>query len=1173
MKSVESTPQSKVWLQKLYDFLMWWTTPTHKPESRFLRRRLRLLLTVLTFSTILSLLGTLFQFVVNEEAAPAMFVGFISGVVLYVIARWGTYQLTAAAVAVICLLVPYAIISLVTFADTAMVFILSNIGMLLVGLLLFNGRHLALLLIISISLYLVYNLADPTLTLVEATVSLVAILPFAALTLVISYMIARDNDDYLAVQQNSVEREANLRQIIEAIPQIVLVTRDNQILLANRQATHLMQQDPTRTLVGDSLHNYLQEMPKSLSLHTQDSLTFQLETELLLAKQTPQPVHVIANAFNYQNEVAILWLIQNTPDTALAPTNGRVRSQTQNGANPLTVALPTTLDYSTTDQAQRYEMISELISDYAYAQHVENTTVSHFLWITGAYQETTGHSLAELMQQQDWLSLIAKDDQYEYQVRQTQLLAGDASVIDYRIVRPDGQVRWVRDSARPIWTRDNQEIYQIIGAAHDITERVTAEEALKSLIVQQAVVAELGLLALAYDDLHDLLDHALVLIEQVLQISACDIQSLSEDGKSLMLITQSGLTNTNPTAHFSIKPDASQAAFTLAALEPVIASHLKSETRFASWQVLHESNIQSSASLIIYGQKQPYGVLSVHSQQPRVFTEDDVYFLQSLANVLGTFIERFRARQAERTEREFAEALRDATVMINSRLELPNVLDKMLEFVSHAISTSHTSSIMLRDSETGIFRIASLWKFPPVVAATADEIAFDTYNMPLLQRLTAGENILIPDVHSNPDWYMPEKQEWIQAYLGAPIMVEDGCIGVINLNSTQVGAFTQADMRRLRTFADKTGNAILNARRSEDLARTVAERTSELRSEQERLRAILEGTADGIFYTVDDEIHYTNTALCTMTGYRSTELDGKHQEILWPDKMDSDELEKIQGLQTHLMSGEIWRSEMQLQRHDGSHFDAGLTISRVSDVNEPLLRAVTIVRDISAAKELDRKKGRFLANAAHELRSPLTAINTSLYMIRRNPSERERYLERIQMISDDLNSMVANLLDISYFETGKIVLHPENIILQDLLEHIVVIQRDEAAKKNLPLEASWPEEPISLLADRSRLQQVFRNLLTNAIRYTDDGHIIVRACLKNGFVEIDFEDTGCGIAPENLENIFQPFFREDYETDQKGAGLGLSIAKEIVERHDGTITVQSSVSVGTTFTVCLPLLK
>jgi signal transduction histidine kinase len=274
----------------------------------------------------------------------------------------------------------------------------------------------------------------------------------------------------------------------------------------------------------------------------------------------------------------------------------------------------------------------------------------------------------------------------------------------------------------------------------------------------------------------------------------------------------------------------------------------------------------------------------------------------------------------------------------------------------------------------------------------------------------------------------------------------------------------------------------------------------------------------------------------------------------------------------------IWHGEAKLLRKDNSKFDARMVATNVLGADDNPAGMVLVIRDVSAAKRLEDQKSRFIATASHELRTPITNVKTRLYLIEKQPEKLQDHLEVISSVTDRMQKLVEDLLDISRFENGAIILNHLEVVLQDMIEDVIKVQAPEATDKGLNILADMPTEAIYVRVDQSRMTQVITNLITNAIHYTpEDGEITITLTteeeiqqnIRHYYAVIKVRDTGIGISQDALDNVFKPFFRvNEY---QSGAGLGLSIAKEIVKLHEAEIMVESEEGVGTCFTVKLEI--
>ena len=221
------------------------------------------------------------------------------------------------------------------------------------------------------------------------------------------------------------------------------------------------------------------------------------------------------------------------------------------------------------------------------------------------------------------------------------------------------------------------------------------------------------------------------------------------------------------------------------------------------------------------------------------------------------------------------------------------------------------------------------------------------------------------------------------------------------------------------------------------------------------------------------------------------------------------------------------------------------------------------------AEQSDRLKTAFLANMSHEIRTPLNAIIgfSSLLHYVENEQEREQYISLINHNNQLLLKLINDVLDLSKIEAGHIELHSEWFNPAELIEESIT-EYERNVPAGVKLFARYPAAPGQIEHDPMRIKQILNNFISNALKNTVQGHIEVCYEMDTDSIRISVSDTGCGIPPDKLEMIFERF--EKVDSFAQGAGLGLSICKSIVEKMNGVITVDSTMGVGSTFTVELP---
>jgi signal transduction histidine kinase len=232
---------------------------------------------------------------------------------------------------------------------------------------------------------------------------------------------------------------------------------------------------------------------------------------------------------------------------------------------------------------------------------------------------------------------------------------------------------------------------------------------------------------------------------------------------------------------------------------------------------------------------------------------------------------------------------------------------------------------------------------------------------------------------------------------------------------------------------------------------------------------------------------------------------------------------------------------------------------------------------LDALSTAEKEQQQFIADVSHELRTPLTVLRGSLEVTleeERPPEEYREALGNALLEVRHLARLSQNLLFLVRGESGRITLSFANMDLTRLLADLARDLVPAAADRGLTVTAELPEKPITAFVDADRLQQVFHNLFENAMRYTPSGgSIVVRLTAAPGEARMDVSDTGIGIPEKDLPFVFERFFRSDRarRAYSGGSGLGLSIARWIVQAHKGKIAVRSAPGQGSTFTVSLPL--
>jgi signal transduction histidine kinase len=250
----------------------------------------------------------------------------------------------------------------------------------------------------------------------------------------------------------------------------------------------------------------------------------------------------------------------------------------------------------------------------------------------------------------------------------------------------------------------------------------------------------------------------------------------------------------------------------------------------------------------------------------------------------------------------------------------------------------------------------------------------------------------------------------------------------------------------------------------------------------------------------------------------------------------------------------------------------------IVDESKNILGVVTLLQDVTRFKNLDRMKSEFIATVSHELRTPLTSINMAVDIMSQEVLGKinEHQRDMLATAKDDcerLTKLVKELLDMSRLESGKYELKRERINLRSLVEEALKPLRLQFREKGIRLETEISADTPEVPGDHRQLSWVVANLVSNALRYTPaDGTVTVHSDLMSDCVRVSVKDSGRGIPPDAVEVIFDKFVQIKQSTDATpgSVGLGLAIAKEVVEAHGGKIWVESSVGRGSTFFFTIP---
>jgi PAS domain S-box-containing protein len=379
-----------------------------------------------------------------------------------------------------------------------------------------------------------------------------------------------------------------------------------------------------------------------------------------------------------------------------------------------------------------------------------------------------------------------------------------------------------------------------------------------------------------------------------------------------------------------------------------------------------------------------------------------------------------------------------------------------------------------------------------------------------------------------------------------------------------------------------------------------------------KLFLAVEQSPESILITnIDAEIEYANAAFLRTSGYRREDVIGKNPRILQSGKTPAS---TYAALWDSLAKGKTWKGELYNCRKDGSEYVESASIAPLRQADGSISHFVAVKEDITETKRLGLElnqhrqhlevmveqrtselvaarelaetasiaKSSFLANMSHEIRTPMNGIIGMANILRREgvTSKQAKRLDTIDASAQHLLSVINDVLDISKIEAGKFTLEEAPLVVSSLMANVSSILSERVKDKDIHLLIETEHLPHSLVGDATRLQQALLNYATNAVKFTEQGTVTLRALKQqetDDSVMVRFEviDTGIGIEPEAMSRLFGAFEQADNSMNRKygGTGLGLAITQRLAELMGGTAGADSTAGVGSTFWFTVKLAK
>lgn len=807
------------------------------------------------------------------------------------------------------------------------------------------------------------------------------------------------------------------------------------------------------------------------------------------------------------------------------------------------------IEKSLLESNERFDQIAKHIPEVFWISE----RIGGLVYVSPAFESIYGSSADELYRgTKQHIDFVHPDDHvlvndaYEHEIR------GEALQLEYRIVRPNGEIRWIYDRAFPVLDPKGQ-LLRTIGIASDITEQKQREAERRELLS-------------TLEDAE----------EQV------GLASWSQD-----VLEHKGRWSTHMFTLFGFDP--AQGIPSL----PDFLEHIHPEDRAILGGALSKMfEGQETPNVFLYRTNPAYGEMRILKPSYRVETNAS----GQITKFFGTVLDITERKRAE-AELEYRQKLLEKVIHAGKNITSIIDPDSCFQQIHHNIITN------LGFDRVGLFLVSletNLVKGAYGTDRNGRLVRNDWYSQKIDQwsdwetALQSPTGITFDEDYQATHNPPPEDEMYgVKQHVTLAAWAGEKPVALITVDNLLTGKpIAPADLEALQLFAGYAGLAIENAHMHTGLENLVEERTDALSQSQKSLQLFLD-TANDLIQSLDEngQYIYVNQTWCNILGYSSEEakemnmlqvVDKEYQEHclnIFNSLMVDGKSQIIEvGFRTRQGNLVIVEGSISVQmRNDGKRITNGF----FRDVTERK-RAEIAMRQANIEMERAlRMKDEFLTSMSHELRTPLNSVlglSESLLEETVGPinSRQQRYLKIISESGGHLLSLINDILDLAKIEAGHIHLEITKVNVHHICKASRIIVEPLAKSKLQTIELQISESINTIQADERRLKQMIVNLLSNAIKFTPNGGKIgIKASIDSSHARLLIEvwDTGIGIRQQDMEHLFQPFVQLDagLARESSGTGLGLALVAQMARMHGGTVIVDSEFGKGSRFTLNLPL--
>lgn len=781
---------------------------------------------------------------------------------------------------------------------------------------------------------------------------------------------------------------------------------------------------------------------------------------------------------------------------------------------------------------QRYRIISEVTSDFAYSLSVMDNNDLALDWITPAFENITGYSIEKIKTVRSFIKLIHQDDVHKIRGIASRFTRGEEINTEIRVIKKNKEVCWVKFTARPIWDTEHKKIVSIYGAAYDITKRKFVENELLELNNE---------LELRVAERTAQLEDAVAGLQREIKSRLEIEEKLRESEERYRNLIE-------------FSPDA-------------IAVHYNGKVLFANPSTFKLMGAKNADEII----NKP--ILDFVHPDQKQFVIDRVKESSKNNEVIPPAEEKFIKLNGE--------------VIDVETTGVPTIFNgnRAIQVIFRDITERKRAEATLRESEEKyrtlvqnipgvVYRceVNAPWKKSMMSEAAASLTGYKVDDFIKSDGITFASIIDQKDIAKIEKAVTEAVNEKRQFDLEYRITHHDG-------KKLWVHEIGQA-------YYDSSGKP----QWLEGVIIDITDRRNAQIELRKLSRAVQQSSAGIVITDTSGKIEYTNPKFSEMTGYSPEEIIGNYSRIF---KSGEQPVEYYQRLWNTILSGQEWSGEFHNKKKNGELYWEFSVISPIKNDKGEITNFLAIKEDITERKKIERElikskeiaedanklKSSLLANMSHEFRTPLNGILGFSQLLKDEITESDHLdmIEKIIRSGKRLMNTLNSILTLTDLENNSYLIQKSEVDLGFFCQQIKTLYGSLTQAKNLWFNIELEKDELSTVIDENILTKIVSNLVENAVKYTLKGGVTVqlKTAIRNGqhLALINITDTGIGIKEKDQDIIFKEFkqLSEGFRRDFEGLGLGLTLSKRMANLIGCDILVESELGKGSTFTITIPL--